>query len=160
MFFFFRSYIYDEKLQAVKLTILLWGVKLIPCINPCDHCIGKLVEVVVDLTELRLDLLGDLDIAFLNGGAVLWERNGLEKRDELLLPVDTLVFLLQVHKRVASFAVPNVRQTRLHSQSQVVANHLPREMTFILITVAIKSYLATATKNWNIYIYICLTKQN
>nr|GLL35472.1 hypothetical protein C4D60_Mb10t20400 [Ipomoea trifida] len=52
-----------------------------------------------------------IQVTALDGGAVLWKSNRLEKGDQLLLPVDTLVFLLKVHKRIASFAVPDVGQT-------------------------------------------------
>nr|GMD37512.1 hypothetical protein C4D60_Mb10t20400 [Ipomoea batatas] len=56
-------------------------------------------------------MFGNLEVTALDSGAVLWKSNRLEKGDQLLLPVDTLVFLLKVHERIASFAVPNVGQT-------------------------------------------------
>nr|GMD35785.1 hypothetical protein C4D60_Mb10t20400 [Ipomoea batatas] len=67
-----------------------------------------------------------IQVTALDSGAVLWKSNRLEKGDQLLLPVDTLVFLLKVHKRIASFAVPDVGQTGLDTQSHVVADYLHR----------------------------------
>nr|GMD30820.1 putative tRNA (guanine(26)-N(2))-dimethyltransferase 2 [Ipomoea batatas] len=86
-------------------------VQLVPSFDPGHHSIGQLDEVLVNLPELGLDLFGNLEVTALDSGAVLWKSNRLEKGDQLLLPVDTLVFLLKVHERIASFAVPNVGQT-------------------------------------------------
>nr|GLL45210.1 putative tRNA (guanine(26)-N(2))-dimethyltransferase 2 [Ipomoea trifida] len=99
-------------------------VQFIPSFDPGHHDIGQLVEVVVHLRELGLHLFGEFKVAFLDSGAVLWESDRLEERDQFLLPVNALVFLLEVHERIACFVVPDVGQARLHSQSQVVANHL------------------------------------
>jgi hypothetical protein len=40
------------------------------------------------------------------------------------LPEDAVVFLLQVHKRVARFAVPDLGQASLHTQAQMIRGHL------------------------------------
>jgi hypothetical protein len=101
-----------------------WGVQLVPGLNPRDHGVGKLVEVAVHLTELGPHLLGQLEVALLDGGGLLWKGDRLEERDQLFLPEDAVVFLLQVHKRVACFAVPDVGQASLHTQAQMVRNHL------------------------------------
>lgn len=50
-----------------------WGVQLVPGLNPRDHGVGKLVEVAVHLTELRPHLLGQLEVALLDGGGILWK---------------------------------------------------------------------------------------
>lgn len=99
-------------------------VELIPSLNPGDHGIGKLVEVGIHLAQLLLDLLRQFNVALLHGGAFFRERSRLEERDDLFLPKYALVLLLQVHKRVACFAVPDVWQACLHSQSQMVTYHL------------------------------------
>nr|GLL18479.1 putative tRNA (guanine(26)-N(2))-dimethyltransferase 2 [Ipomoea trifida] len=90
-------------------------VQLIPSLDPCDHGICQLVKVIVNLAKLRFHLLRQLEVARLDSGAVLRESRSLEKRDQLLLPVDALVLLLKVHERIASFAMPDVGQTGLHS---------------------------------------------
>ena len=113
--------------NSVEYLFVSRWVEFIPCFDPRDHGIGQLEEVVVHLSKLCPDLLGELDVAFLHGGAVLGKSGGLEKRDQLLLPVDAFVFFLQVHKWVARFTVPDVGQTRLHSQSQVIAYHLKHQ---------------------------------
>lgn len=99
-------------------------VQLIPCFNPCDHGISQLDEVFIDLAEFGFDLLGEFNVALLDSGALLREGNRLEEWDQFFLPVDSFVFLLQVHKWVTGFAVPDVRQPCLHSQSQVVTDNL------------------------------------
>lgn len=84
------------------------GVKLIPGFDPCDHSICKLGEVRVDLSELLLYLFGELNVALLDCGAILWEGSRLEEGDQLFLPKDPFVLLFQVDKWVAGLAVPNV----------------------------------------------------
>ena len=110
--------------NSVEYLFVSRWVEFIPCFNPCDHGIGQLEEVVVHLSELCPDLLGELDVALLHGDAVLGKSGGLEKRDQLLLPVDSFVFLLKVHKRIACLAMPDVGQSCLHSQPQVVTDNL------------------------------------
>jgi len=90
-------------------------VKLIPSLNPSDHGIGELVKVRINLAKLFLNLLRQFDVAFLDRGAIFRESRGLEERNDLFLPEDTLVLLPQVHKWIASFAVIDVWQTGLHS---------------------------------------------
>jgi hypothetical protein len=51
----------------------------------------------------------------LNTGAVFWKSSSLEEGNDLFLPEDALVLLLQVHKRVASLAVIDIWQTSLDS---------------------------------------------
>ena len=102
----------------------LWWVKLIPSLYPCDHGISKLEEVTIYLAELCPHLLGQFKVTLLDSGGLLWEGHRLEEWDQLLLPEDAVVFLLQVYKRVACFAVPDVRQTSLNTQAQMISNNL------------------------------------
>jgi hypothetical protein len=53
----------------------------------------------------------------------------LEEGYQLLLPEDAVVFLLQVHKRIACFAVPDVGQASLHTQAKMICNHLFQKKT-------------------------------
>lgn len=103
-------------------------VQFIPSFNPCDHSICKLVEILINLAKFCLHLLGEFNVAFLSSCAFLWKRNRLEKWDQLFLPVNSFVLLLEVHKWVASFAVPDVRQSCLHPQSQVITYHLHKSI--------------------------------
>ena len=74
--------------------------------------------------QVCLYLVGQLQIALLDCGCLLGQHHLLEEGDDLLLPEDALVLLLQVDEGVGGLAVPDVRQPCLHSQAQVVANHL------------------------------------
>lgn len=109
--------------RAVGCFSTRW-VEFIPSFNPCDHGVSQLDEVFIHLSELRLDLLREFNVAFLHGSAFLWKGSRLEERDQFLLPVDAFVFLLEVHKWVASFAVPDVGEPCLDSISQVIAYNL------------------------------------
>lgn len=102
----------------------LWWVQLIPGLNPCDHGVGELVEVAIDLPELRPHLLGQLKVTLLDSVGLLREGRRLEEGDQLLLPEYAVVFLLEVHKGVARFAVPDVGKASLNTQTQVIGNHL------------------------------------
>lgn len=104
-------------------SIARW-VQLVPSFDPCDHGICQLEEVGVHLPELGFYLFGEFNVAILDSGAVLRKGCGLEERNELLLPVDAIIFLLEVHKWVACLAVPDVRQTRLDAPSQMITDHL------------------------------------
>ena len=112
-------------------------VKLIPSLNPCDHSICQLVKVRIHLTELLLNLFGQFNIALLNSGAVFWKNSRLEEWDNLFLPEYAFVFFLKVHKRVTCFTVPDVWQTCLHSQSQMVTYHLKQQSLILDLLVLI-----------------------
>ena len=99
-------------------------VQLIPGLDPGDHGVGKLDEVGVDLAQLLLHLPRKVDVALLDRVALLGDGHVLEEGDDVLLPEDALVFLLQVNKGVASLAVPDVWQASLDTQAQVVADDL------------------------------------
>ena len=77
--------------------------------------------------ECCTHLLSQLQVAGLNSLGFLAEGNTLEEGDGLLLPEDAIVLFLEVHKGVASLAVPDVGQSSLHSQPKVVTNHLQTE---------------------------------
>jgi hypothetical protein len=54
-------------------------------------------------------LLAEIDVALLDDVAVLGDGHVLEEGDDdVLLPKDAIVFLLQVNEGVASLAVPDV----------------------------------------------------
>lgn len=70
------------------------------------------------------DLLCKLQVASLNSLCLLGEGHILEEGDGLLLPEDSVVLLLEVHKGIAGLAVPDVRQPCLHSQAKVITDDL------------------------------------
>jgi hypothetical protein len=72
----------------------------------------------------RPHLVGQLQVAGIHSGGGLGQGDLLEERDDVLLPEDALVLLLQVDKGVAGLAVPQVGQPSLHPQPQVIADHL------------------------------------
>lgn len=65
-----------------------------------------------------------LQIALLDCFAALWQSHALEEGDDVFLPEDALVLLLQVHEGVGGLGVPDVRLASLHTQSQVIADDL------------------------------------
>ena len=130
---------------AIGQCVRFWWprrIQFLPSFNPCDHGICKLVEIVINLAKFSLDLLGEFKVAFLRSCAFLWKRNRLEKWDELFLPVQSFVLLLKVYKRVAGFAVPDVRQTCLHPQSQMITYHLHHQP--INLTISPLTYFHTS----------------
>ena len=92
----------------------LWWIEFLPGFNPGNHGIPKLLKVRINRAKLFLDILWELNIAFLHGCALFWENDRLEEWNDLLLPVYALVFLLQINKWVACLAVPNVWQPCFH----------------------------------------------
>ena len=83
-------------------------VQLIPGLDPGDHGVTELDKVGVNRAQLLLHLSREVDVALLDGVAVLGDGHVLEEGDDVLLPEDALVFLLQVNEGVASLAVPDV----------------------------------------------------
>ena len=116
----------DQGLPLLGLAVRSGGgwVQLIPGLNPGDHGIGELHKVGVNLAQLLLHLPREVDVALLDCVALLGDGHVLEEGDDVLLPEDALVFLLQVNKGVASLAVPDVWQASLDTQAQVVADDL------------------------------------
>ena len=115
----------DQGLPLLGLAVRSGGwVQLIPGLDPGDHGVGKLDEVGVDLAQLLLHLPRKVDVALLDRVALLGDGHVLEEGDDVLLPEDALVFLLQVNEGVASLAVPDVWQASLDTQAQVVADDL------------------------------------
>lgn len=100
------------------------GVELVPSLDPCDHRVCKPDEVRVDAGEVFLHELGQFKVALLCCGALLGKDHRLEEGNELLLPEEAVELLFQVHKWVAGLAVPDVGQSRLDPQSQVIAHYL------------------------------------
>ena len=117
----------DQGLPLLGLAVRSGGsgwVQLIPGLNPGDHGIGEIHKVGVNLAQLLLHLPREVDVALLDCVALLGDGHVLEEGDDVLLPEDALVFLLQVNKGVASLAVPDVWQASLDTQAQVVADDL------------------------------------
>ena len=122
----------DQGLPLLGLAVRSGGwVQLIPGLDPGDHGVGKLDEVGVDLAQLLLHLPRKVDVALLDRVALLGDGHVLEEGDDVLLPEDALVFLLQVNEGVASLAVPDVWQASLDTQAQVVADDLDVSCTVV-----------------------------
>lgn len=100
------------------------GVEFIPGFNPCHHCICQRSEVGIDGREFLLHELGQLQVALLNSYAFFWKAHRLEEWNDIFLPEDAFVLFLQIHERVAGFAVPDIREPRLHTKIQVITDNL------------------------------------
>ena len=88
------------------------------------HAGGQLVKVGVNLAKPTSDLVSQLQIALLDSLGLLAQLHLLEERNDVLLPEDALVLLLEVDKGVGSLAVPDVGKACLHTQAQVVTDDL------------------------------------
>lgn len=126
--------------QCNRFFLSRWVI-LIPNFNPSDHSICKLVEVLINRSKFCLNLPWQFNVAFLSSCAVLWKRNRLEKWDQFFLPVNSFVLFLEVDKWVACFAVPDVRQTCFHSQSQMVTYHLHHQYKGLQSTQSQTQYI-------------------
>ena len=69
-------------------------------------------------------LIGQFEVALLDSLAAFRKLNFLEEGDDVLLPEDALVLLLQVDKGVGGLGMPDVRQPSLDPKVEVVCNHL------------------------------------
>lgn len=116
-------------------------VQLIPGLDPGDHGVTKLGEVGVDRAQLLLHLPREVDVALLDCVALLGDGHVLEEGDDVLLPEDALVFLLQVDEGVASLAVPDVWQASLDTQAQVVADDLNCICTVVNTMTSIRKHI-------------------
>lgn len=87
-------------------------------------CHSSMAQAALQCVLCGSHLLSQLQVAGLYSLSFLTEGDTLEEGDGLLLPEDAVVLLLQVDKRVAGLAVPDVGQPSLHSQPKVVADHL------------------------------------
>ena len=131
----------DQGQPLLGLAVRSGGgwVQLIPGLNPGDHGIGELHKVGVNLAQLLLHLPREVDVALLDCVALLGDGHVLEEGDDVLLPEDALVFLLQVNKGVASLAVPDVWQASLDTQAQVVADDLDVSCTVVNTMASLKN---------------------
>lgn len=73
---------------------------------------------------MQAHLLSQLQVELLDREAIAREGDLLEEGNNVLLPEDALVLLLEVDKRVGGLAVPDVGQPRLDTQAQMVGNDL------------------------------------
>jgi hypothetical protein len=133
----------DQGLPLLGLAVFRGGsgwVQLIPGLDPGDHGVSKLDKVGVDLAQLLLHLPREVDVALLDRVTLLGDGHVLEEGDDVLLPEDALVFLLQVNEGVASLAVPDVWQASLDTQAQVVADDLNVICTVINTMASLETY--------------------
>jgi hypothetical protein len=70
------------------------------------------------------DLSSKFQVAGLCSGGLLGQRHGLEEGDDVFLPENALVLLLQIDKGVGRLGMPDVGLASLHPQQQVVADDL------------------------------------
>ena len=73
--------------------------------------------------------LGQDPVALCSCGCRVRQADVLKEGDDVLLPKDPLVLLLQVDEWIGGLGVPNVGFACLHSQAQVVADDLNEAST-------------------------------
>jgi len=105
-------------------SFLCRWVEQVPGFNPSNHGITKFIEVRINRAKLFLDQFGKLKVALLHGRAIFWKDNRLEEWDDVFLPVYALVFLLQIHEWIARLAMPDVWQSCLHPETQMITDYL------------------------------------
>jgi hypothetical protein len=113
-------------LHAVRHSsfLVLSGVQLFPRFYPRQHTIRQLIEVGIQMGKSFSNMFRQLDHALENIVGFGGELDFLEERDNFLLPEDTFILLSKVHERIGCFGMPNVWQSSLDSQPQVVGNDL------------------------------------